>query len=159
MYHPWGVAIKRASLSELAEAENLTDYKYVYAIPADYLRILAVRPGTTSAVVTSLSGYLEDSPEESSSYLIEEGQIYTNAEDAYAQYIRRITNPAVLPFYLVEAIGAALAKRIAYSIVQNSQVVQFVNQNYYNSLMAAMQMDARNQKNTPSASTQWTGVF
>lgn len=158
-YHPWTIAVVRDTLNELAEATNHTDYKYVYAMPDDVLRILAIRETQTSSAVTSLSGYLEDSPEESATYIIEAGSIFTNAENAYAQYIKDITNPAELPHYLVEAVAANVARRISFAMVQNAQVFQFATQNYYSALQQAMQLDSRGQRNTPSAPQAWEGIF
>lgn len=161
MVHPWSICTKRKALNEYDEEPNLTDYAYTYVVPADCLRLLAIRPTSVSSVgVTALSGYLDDfSARDSSSYLLEGGVIYSNAESAYAQYLARVENPAVLPGYLVDAIAANLAKRIAYAMTQNASVAQFAAQNYFNTLQLAMQQDARGQRNTPSPPTQWNEVF
>jgi hypothetical protein len=158
--HPWSIALKRATLNEYAGLENFTDFKYIYVVPPDALRIMAVRPGQNSSVITAVSGYMDNyNTTDSSAYIIEGGAIYTNAEDAYAQYISRITNPSVLPLYLVEAIAANLAKRIAYGLVQNVQVTQFASQNYFNQIQLAMQMDSRKQSATMTPGTQWAEVY
>lgn len=158
-YHPWAITIARDSLNELAEAENLTDYKYVYAMPTKVLRILAIRPGSTSSLVTAETDFSEWNRHESSSYLIESGNIYTNAEDAYAQYIKDIENPALLPNYIADAVAANLARRISFALVQNAQVYQFASQNYNNAMAQALQSDARSQSNTPSPPTAWEDIF
>lgn len=159
-YHPWSIAVKRKVLNELTEETNLTGYDHVYAMPSDALRILAIRPTSVAATaVVSESGYLEDSIEDGSSYLIEGGNIYTNADDAYAQYIMRVTNPSQFPQYLVDTIAANLARRIAYSLVQNPTVMQLATQSYSNAMSMALQIDSKSKTNTPSAPVQWSEVF
>lgn len=158
VYKAWSVAVTRKLLNQLEEVDNLTGYTYAYTIPPDSLRILAIKPNeTTDPAVIAESDY--PSSQNGSSYVLENGMVFTNAKSAYAQYIRRIENPSALPGYLVDVIAANIARRIAFSLVQNPQFIQLANSQYANAMSYAMQMDGLQQVNTPPAPKQWSEVF
>lgn len=157
-HRPWSILIKRKTLSRLLEVENLTEYQYVYSQPADCIRFLAVRPSNTTGVTVETT-YLNSDIEDSEPYFIEGGNIYTDVNNAYGTYIRNEENPSVLPSYLVEAVGASIAKRIAYALLQNGGIAQFATQNYYTALQFAASQDAQSQKNTVPPGKQWSKVF
>lgn len=158
-YHPWSVAVYREELTELEEIDNYTQYDHAYSMPLDVIRILAIRPTESSSLVTAETDFAEGAREESNSYIIEGGIIYTNADSPYVQFIKDLTNPADLPSYLVDAVAANLAKRIAFSLVQNAQIYQVAAQAYNTAMMMALQMDAKSQRNTPSPPDQWENLF
>jgi len=159
MMHPWSTLITRKALSQLASPSNFTEFSYVYSQPSDSIRILHIRPQNTTGVNVETSYFNPQGVEDGEPYIIESGNIYTDVNDAYATYIRLETNPAVLPNYLIDAIGAAIAKRIAYSLVQNVQVSQYANQYYYTALQFALQMDAKSQRNTVAPPRQISRLF
>lgn len=153
-YHPWAVAVTRTALNELAEQENLTSYDHAYAMPGDVLRIIRVAPGNSDTTVTAEVDYMSDH-ESSSAYIIEENVIYTNADSAVATYIKRIENPAAYPPYLVEAIAANIAKRIAFALTQNQGLFQTAMAYYSMALNNARQIDGYGRSNKPDAPEQW----
>lgn len=159
--HPWSSLISRTLLSELEDVDNFTNYQYVYSQPADVIRMLSIhqQESTTNGVVVKTRYFERFHNEETFPYIIESGNIYTDAKSAYARYIRREENPSVLPNYLVEAIGAAIAKNISFALVQNSNVVQFASQRYYEAMQLAMQLDGRSQSGTQEPPKQWENVF
>jgi len=170
--HEWSFAVARKEIVQIAEAANLTDYRYVYSLPDDTLRVLGVRvmPGESgSAAPPSAATYYaygrrvldawDDDPEYTQDYIIEEGNLYTNVADAYLKYIKRVTNPSLFPTFVVEAIAMNLAKRISFSLVQNTQVWQAAQQAFYTAVAQAIQADSRQQKAKPQPPTQWTEVL
>lgn len=159
--HPWSSLITRRRLNELAEVENLTNFAYVYSQPSDVVRIMGIHQeaNADSGVVVKTRYYDKYDFEEEWPYVIEGGNIYTDAINAYARYIRLEENPAVLPNYLSDAIGAAIAAEIAYALTQEPRIAQFATQQYFTSLQLAMQLDARSQSGTDQPPQQWDKVF
>ena len=156
-FHPWSFAVARKSMNVIADADNLTDYTYVYALPSDYLRVLGVYAGTaTGSLVTAETDWTE--LKYSASYLIEEGQVYTDAASAWVHYIKKITDPNNFPPHVVDAIAANLAKKIAFALTQNAGLFAGMNQVYQANISRAMMLDGQQQVNTPSPPTTWEDI-
>lgn len=154
-FQPWSIAVSRKTLSKLTEEENLTDFKYVYSLPADNLRVLSVHQVSEPSV--SVYVKIEDMTHDRHGYgyIIEGGNIFTDVDNAYVRYIKDVENPASLPSYIIDAIAANIAKRISYSLVQNVQLSQSTMQMYFTALNLAMQLDGRQSVNTNNPPKQW----
>ena len=97
--YPWNFAIKREALAA-SVSEPVWGYAYLYALPADCLRVLAV----------------EGEPESyTDPYKIEGRSIATDAAAPLnIRYIARVTDPAQFFPLFVEALAARLAAEGAF---------------------------------------------
>lgn len=105
--YPWIFAIKRVLLAELTN--DLTSWDYRYAIPGDSLRVLAVLPNEAT------------NDHEGSSFILENGSIYTNEYQAEARYIYRQTSTGLFSQNFVNALSRLLASHIAGPIIKGRE--------------------------------------
>lgn len=105
--HAWTFATKRVAMAELTLDLDSWDYKYT--LPADQLKVLSVLP--------------EETPDDhtSSPYLIENGAVYTNVENATMRYVYRQTTTGVFSPKFVIALSHLLASRVAGPIIKGQQ--------------------------------------
>lgn len=113
---PWPFAVRTVALG-LVEEDPHPDWKYSYRYPSSalYMRYLYDNQ-------TSLSPYVYNNSLISSVYLKipykiigdSSGKlIYTNLENAYAEYVSRVENPVLYPPDFVRALSYKLASLIA----------------------------------------------
>lgn len=160
--HPWAAAVKRAALVQYADPTNYTMYSYVYAYPSDCLRMIRIIPevdtDTYDRYVMYLRTHLDevnDIEEDAYGFVIEGNDIYTNAPNAIAVYIRQVTDPNDFAPYLVEAISANLARKIAYSLTQSSALLKAAKESYFTAYALAMRHDSMQRTHRPNPPTQW----
>ncbi|WP_237763927.1 hypothetical protein [Terrimicrobium sacchariphilum] len=130
--HPWNFAIKRATLSLLADAPAF-GWAYQYQLPSDCLRIL------------QLNGYQVYQAD--GRFDIEGGRMMTNCDTAQVRYIARVTDGTLFPPLFVEALALKLATRLAKPITGSASEVERLKTEYERiTKPLAMRMDAAEGK-------------
>lgn len=99
--HPWNWAVSRATLAELV-AEPPFGFARGFALPIDYLRLLAFNDHCDTFAIERLDG---------------KRALLTDASAAELLYIARVENPALWDPLFFEALAAALAYDIFPSIL------------------------------------------
>ncbi len=103
----WSFARKRATLAVLTTNESDL-WTYAYARPSDCMVERRIVSGNQTV-------YEEDS----ATFVVEDGKIYTNQENAKLIYTRSITDVSILPPTSVTAFGYLLASYLAGPILKN----------------------------------------
>jgi hypothetical protein len=138
---PWPFAVKVEALAPLANSPLLPDWGYAYAEPTDMASLLEVVP---SGDIASTTGYYTTDccgpwqPARGSRYsfrraLNQAGTlpvILTNLEEAYAVYVRRVTNTAAFSAMMVSAIADRLAMELAMPMTVDPRWYQVAQQRY-----------------------------
>lgn len=120
--HPWKTAIKRVKL--VASLTPVTDrYAFTYPFPSDYLRAVA-------------------NDEDLINFQIEGNNCLSNDSNVELRYIWRVNNFNILDSHLLTAIAWYLSKKIAFSLTQNSAVMEMANKQYDKTLARAKFIDA-----------------
>ena len=105
--YPWSFAICQAKLNRL-NAQPVADYKYAYALPNDFLRVISAGNGSKGAGIE---------------YRILERRIHTNSPEVILTYIFRPEEENFPPFFY-EALVSKLASELCFPITENSSVAQ-----------------------------------
>jgi hypothetical protein len=147
--HPWRFATKRATLANLSiDSWNWT---YAYAEPNNCIRVLSVLNSTDSSAAMSVDY-------ESQSGNDGEKLIYTDAENATALYIARLTDPSRFPPLFVDALSRLLASYLAGPVIKGDAGAG-VAKDMYASFMAvyvhAVNSDASQRSGTPEHTPGW----
>lgn len=106
----WKFALRRATLAERADV-SVDSWAYVYAEPNNCLRLLSVLP----------TGYTRDSQSELYETETDDdgaGLILTDAADATARFIARVTDPARFSPGFTQTLSWALASILAGPIIK-----------------------------------------
>lgn len=138
--HHWNFSTLRADLVE-SPLDPPDSWAYAYTIPSDCVNIIGIYP----------SGALQDADPED--YIIENGVIYSNTEDAVIRYTRQITDTTKYPALVVVAIARLLAAYLAGPIIKGSEGMR-VGQEQLKifeqmDLPNAAAADANNRQNNP----------
>jgi len=122
--HDWGFATRRMVLNAVTNDRD-AEWLYAYGLPADMASPTFVLPdldGLGLGVPIPLPGnpYFEVwstlREQLAAPYIIENGVLYTNAENASLGYITSEIEPGAIPAKLVDAIAAELAARLAMPV-------------------------------------------
>lgn len=135
----WSFATKRKRLNRLSDAENLTEYSFVYSRPSDTLRVLSLTDRFP--------------------YVIEENRIFTDDPEPILRYVYRVENPTMFPVFFIEVVATNLARKIATSLVQSPQLAMQMDQAYRVALALARRYDQESQVSTEEVPDGWGGVF
>lgn len=120
--HVWNCAKRRVVLAADTEAPAF-GYAYAYPLPADCLRVLRDR----------------DSPE----WAVEGRTILTDDGPALnLRYVASLEDPAQMDAAFVDALQAAIARRIAGQVTQSSTKVQLARQAYDDAIAEARRANA-----------------
>ena len=103
--HNWNFATKRVQLSRLADTPAF-EWKYGYALPADFLRLTAVYDNTSARGAVP--------------YKIEGNQIQADAEEMYLRYVYRVTDPNLMIPLFRMAFSKLLGSRLATALAQST---------------------------------------
>ena len=122
-YH---AAVRQLQLARDATAP-LYGYDYQYPLPSDFLRIKETETGGDS-------------------YTIESGKILTNAESVFVKYIYLPETPIGLSSYIIKAIVAALAVRLAEPLISKDELYQKIYRDYEKSMAMAEEKEANNKE-------------
>jgi len=105
--YPWSFAVYQTKLNRL-NVEPIADYKYAYALPNNFLRVISAGSGTRGAGIE---------------YRILENRIHTNSEEAILTYIFRPEEENFPPFFY-EALVSRLAAELCLPLTENVSVSQ-----------------------------------
>lgn len=127
--HDWGFANRRVALAVVANTRD-SEWLYAYAVPADM--------GTPKGIVPDWEGMGLGIPVEglftppyyevwsgagsAFEYLIENGVIYTNVENAAFEYGASTVSEAVMPAMFARALALEIASRIAMPIKKDREL-------------------------------------
>jgi hypothetical protein len=136
--HPWNFATLRADLVE-SPLDPPDSWAFAYTLPTDYNNVIGVYP----------AGALQDA--ESEDYIIENGVIYSNTEDAVIRYTRLVTDTTKYPPLMVIALARILASFLAGPLIKGMEGMR-VGQEQLKifeqvELPRATATDANNRKN------------
>lgn len=147
--HSWTFATARAQLAEVA-AGAPSEWGYAYALPAKYLRALAVLPAGASDDARGEDFIVESDAGGS-------GVLYTNVEAATLRYIRLVEDTTRFTPGFVVALGRLLASYLAGPIIKGTtgeQVSQQQLKIFLIELASAKAMDSNaGQRSTYSNRT------
>lgn len=144
--HPWGFATVIGDLSVAQEGTPAADvedddWDYVYAQPANALRILRIVD--------------PNSKQESRPFVMKLNAggtavyIFTNEEDARAEYIYKVTTVTLFPAYFTETLALYLAMLMAPRLQSRPVVIKQIQDNYYAALARAKMLDCQQQHLSP----------
>jgi hypothetical protein len=121
--HNWNFTLKEAELA-LSETEpESEDWAYAFALPSDCLRIVR------------LDGDYD--------YKIFQQLVYTNTDEAVAQYIAKITDPSKFSIGFVNALATRLAALLAFGVTQNASLADLMSKMAERALKEAKWADAQ----------------
>lgn len=124
--YPWTCATRRKALAQ-KEGDNLTDYAYMFQIPADCVTVQALIDGDSKEILPY-------------DCIIEGDTLYCNTENLVIRYTKRIE------FYemdslLVEAFVLLLAHKVAWRITQSVDIENDMYGRYQIALQEAANAD------------------
>ena len=105
----WNFAIKRASLSRLADAP-ISGWQYQYQLPTDHLRVIELNGADVSARFGEFS--------------IEGNRLLTDDDGAVIRYISRVEDANLFDALFIETLATKLASKLAKPLTGNAQEAQ-----------------------------------
>ena len=123
----WGFARKRVNLAPNAiPPAFITDYSNAFDLPGDYLAL------------ESLGDYTQD-------YLIEGGQILSNANPLPLRYVARVTDPNLMSPLFRKCFGLQLAVDLCKALTGDSTLKEAIQQELRHDLAMARTSDAQSE--------------
>jgi hypothetical protein len=142
--HNWNFAVKRAALSQPTDVAAPDSWAYVYNLPADVLRPIAVLP----------YGYTDDNSQ-IANYDIEGDYLYSNEADATLRYISRADTGKWTPSFFVCA-SWKLAQHLSGAIFKgDAQMRSYCAKEYERTLAKAAAINANSSRNHPEHIPVW----
>lgn len=143
---PWPFAIKIQALAPLADADLLPGWGYQYDLPSDCLSLIEVV--ADSEVGEADNYYCACSqpwmpPRQKQGFrkaLSSDGStqvVLANIDDAWAVYVRRVTNVAAYPVMLVSLIADRLAMELAMPLTVDPRYYNVCRQRYESAFLEA----------------------
>ena len=121
--HLWNFAIREKSLA--ADTVSIReDYKYSFALPADFLRFVGVQ---NRYVVYQLTG----------------GKLCSDSESITLKYISRIENSEEFDASFLLALSYKIAMTLALSLADDNNLFNLMTDQYRTTLANARSMDAQ----------------
>jgi len=132
--YDWNGLSKRAELVE-NETPPEFGYDHAYDLPSDFMRFCG-----------------EDEPDVDP-YVVESGQLLTDAGEVYIRYVYLPTALSGFPHYLIPALVAGLAARMARGLTSSDALQKAVSNEYEQPIIGALarakQADARLNRAVP----------
>lgn len=128
--YPWSFAVGQQKLNKL-NVKPLADYKYAYALPNDFLRVMSAGNGNRGFGIE---------------YRIFENRLHTNSEEVNLTYIFR-PKEENFPAFFYDALVAKLAAAVALPLTENSATTQELERQADKIVSAARLIDS--QQSTP----------
>jgi len=134
--HPWVFATKRVVLAELATNARPDEWEYQYARPANMLDIKWVNdPGTARNRL--LLGLVPTDP-----YEMAEQFIWSDVENACAEYVELIEDPSVMPPHFRNALSWMMAASLVLALTEDSNRVGYAEEKAAMAISKAKEHDA-----------------
>lgn len=125
--HIWTFATDFATLAELDETSPDSNYTYIYQLPYDCLRVIALDSAT------------ED-------FRIVGKKLLANYTPVILTYSKRVEDATQFDMLFVEALQYALAAELALAMTQNAKLAEYAREQYERRLQNARTVNA--QENT-----------
>lgn len=154
---PWTFARYEATLAEMAGIDP-GRWGYVYALPADLLRVRSVQPPASSYNGYILPGDLTAQDERSDPYELSGDRLFCNLSPAVLRYVRRVDDPSKFPPLFIEALSWHLAARLAMPLTRDAGQRQAAFQMAMQTQAAASAADANDQPETSSFASEYERV-
>lgn len=129
--HPWNFAVRRKQLGRLEESPAF-EFSHAYQLPNDCIRVLAID---------------RENIKDENEFQIEGDKILTDLSSLKIKYISNVQDPRKFDFNYKELLALKLAKDIAYSVTQSSNLVQLITNDFERAYMDARSFNA--QEGTP----------
>jgi hypothetical protein len=115
--YPWRWAIRTVALAEVPN-QKANRWLFAYQRPSDCLKVIRIVDESMAEYMPSGDGIKAGGHD----YQIEGRFMFCDLSPAYLQYTARQTDPALFPPAFVDALGMALAARIAMPITRDLRV-------------------------------------
>ena len=129
--YPWRFALTQKTLARLTESP-ISDYQYAYQLPNDCVRVLSAGQNTRSSGLN---------------YKIVGQKLYTNADTALLNYIRRPEENA-FPAFFVDALVGKLAAEFCLPLTESTTRTDYVKKMAETSISTARLVDAQQNINS-----------
>lgn len=141
----WTWSTTRVALSSTTPAVESGEYPYAFAMPSDYLRVLAVLPdGATDEINDGLD------------YIIEGDVLFTTVDVVYLRYTQRITNVNKFNPLFVHAVASLLASYLAGNLTKDPKIAEYWENKFLDvDLPAAAAADANSQRPSRTHTPAW----
>lgn len=126
--HNWRFATKIQQLTQLVETPPVDIWKYVFALPADYMALRRVFPTTTNFQIFEFK------------------KLFANTAPLSISY-RYTPDEAYWPSYFVDYFTAALARRLALAVAESSGYADQMRAFELEQLPIALSTDAQSHPN------------
>jgi len=139
--HEWGFAKKRATLAQSADT-NLTGYDYLYTLPSDMVRLIA----------------LDEDGELVTEYAVEGGKVAADSETLRALYVAEVSDPNRFPPQVARTISMLLAYNLAIEFQQSRSLSSDMYTQYRMNLERARQIEQQ-QETAGAGPSMWEDIF
>ena len=129
----WNFATQKTQLAKLSETITDPNYRYVYQLPGDYIRV---------------KGIFDNTGSKHSDYSVEKNKIYANIEPLNLEYIQEKAESDFPPFF-TEVLISKLAYEICEAVTGVGSIQDRLVQDYQRKLQQARVVDG--QENPPRA--------
>jgi hypothetical protein len=129
--HVWNFSKARVELAEVTPDDTLVGFDKAFALPADFLRIIAVSPVNEDNCRVK---YKAETVLTSSAYA---RVLLTNSTTLFLRYVRQVTETALFDPMFIEAFTWQLAADFASSIEKSNSHAEFCRGEYRKELASA----------------------
>ncbi|WP_461210079.1 hypothetical protein [Desulfocurvus sp. DL9XJH121] len=120
--HPWHFAIARAGLARLSAAPAF-GFGAAFSLPSDCLQVLSTEPEAV--------------------YAVEGGALLTDLGEIAIRYVRRVTDPGLMPPTFRTALATRIAARVCKKITGSSAEKERLEDQYLDRLRTAKFRDSQ----------------
>jgi hypothetical protein len=121
--HPWAFATKTVELASVVVEDTMSEYSYVYQLPADFLKMIRG----------------EDWKQE---FEIRDAYLMANEEPLFIKYIWENTNTGTWSASFAQCLSWRIAAEISYAVTKSNTVATSMMAGYAMSLKEARYNDA-----------------
>ena len=143
--HTWNCAKTRIQLAQSA-TDPAFGWDNSFPLPADCVRPLAFFSSSSS----------QRAVRESTEYVIEGRNVYTNADTAYLLYIKYLTDPNQMDELFIRALYTQLAIKLAYPLTEDHQMVRMLEDELNQVILPeARRVNSFEGHVNPSVDSEW----
>ena len=147
---PWNFARKTAALAETTNTKSKS-WAYAYVLPNDCLKVMRV----TDVMMMRKMPYSDGLIAGDHQYEIEGQIIYCNVDEAYLEYTQKFEDVSKFSPMFVEALGWALAVRLAMPLTRDPKIRAEAFQLYQRSEAMAQVYDANQVRHTSDYNSEF----